>query len=123
MTKWKIKHFFFIFILLFIQINSKSVSSEESNQSNTKTMSSNLTILPTNRDIFNSLINASSEDNATCDRTCFVEKDLGPRTMHLNIKISIGFLYFIILLTGIFGNMITCLVIIFNACMHTTTNY
>ena len=31
--------------------------------------------------------------------------------------------YILILICGLFGNISTCCVIVFNSCMHTTTNY
>ncbi len=58
-----------------------------------------------------------------CDRECYIEKNLGPRKNNLTFTIVMTAIYIIIFLTGLFGNIATCFVIIFNNCMHTTTNY
>ncbi len=61
--------------------------------------------------------------NQSCDRDCFLERNLGPRKNNLSFIIIMCLVFIVILLTGLFGNISTCCVIILNNCMHTTTNY
>ena len=72
-------------------------------------------------------INANTYNNSnqttSCDRTCFLEQNLGPRTQDFTFKFCMTFLYLTILITGVLGNLSTCLVIILNDNMHSTTNY
>ncbi|CAG9859315.1 unnamed protein product [Phyllotreta striolata] len=49
--------------------------------------------------------------------------DWGPRRDPLYIVIPISVVYVIIFLSGILGNVSTCVVIARNKCMHTATNY
>lgn len=65
----------------------------------------------------------TNQTEETCDRTCQLEQLLGPRRMDLSYTVSMSLFYLVILITGILGNVITCLVIVFNDNMHTTTNY
>jgi neuromedin U receptor 1 len=52
-----------------------------------------------------------------------LENVLGPRHKPLTFVICMSTIYIIILLCGLLGNISTCIVIIYNNCMHTTTNY
>jgi hypothetical protein len=52
-----------------------------------------------------------------------LESKLGPRRKPLVFVICMSTIYIIILVCGIMGNISTCVVIIYNNCMHTTTNY
>ena len=68
-------------------------------------------------------------NNSTTDNVTFVEKDfledyLGPRRAQgLPETILLTTIYFIILVTGIIGNVCTCIVIYKNQYMRTATNY
>ncbi|XP_013773449.1 pyrokinin-1 receptor-like [Limulus polyphemus] len=57
------------------------------------------------------------------DMTEFLQKNLGPKRAVLPLVISMTVLYTVILLTGVVGNICTCLVIARNKYMHTATNY
>uniref|UniRef100_A0A6P7F400 Pyrokinin-1 receptor-like n=1 Tax=Diabrotica virgifera virgifera TaxID=50390 RepID=A0A6P7F400_DIAVI len=49
--------------------------------------------------------------------------DWGPKRDPLYVVIPISVIYIAIFLTGILGNVSTCIVIARNKCMHTATNY
>lgn len=51
------------------------------------------------------------------------EKDASGYRDSLSIILPISICYFLILVTGILGNLITCVVIAKNKTMHTATNY
>ncbi|GJQ84305.1 hypothetical protein Trydic_g5243 [Trypoxylus dichotomus] len=67
-------------------------------------------------------------DNLTYDsfeilQNITLEELLGPRRDNLYIVIPMTVIYMIILLTGLIGNVSTCVVIARNKSMHTATNY
>lgn len=53
----------------------------------------------------------------------FLKSEIGPRTHDLWIAVPVTILYSIILVAGILGNLLVCIVIIRNTSMHTATNY
>ena len=53
----------------------------------------------------------------------YLEISMGPRRGPLKTVIAITVVYSVILLSGVFGNICTCLVIAKNKYMHTATNY
>lgn len=53
----------------------------------------------------------------------FLKTEIGPRTHNMWIAVPITILYSIILVAGILGNILVCIVIIRNTSMHTATNY
>lgn len=53
----------------------------------------------------------------------FLKTEIGPRTHNLWIAVPVTMLYSIILIAGILGNILVCIVIIRNTTMHTATNY
>lgn len=64
----------------------------------------------------NETFNGSVAENAT-------SFSLGPQRDSLWLVIPITIIYSLIFVTGLFGNIITCTVIIRNKSMHTATNY
>jgi neuromedin U receptor 1 len=48
---------------------------------------------------------------------------LGPKNVGLTLLVPITFLYVVIFITGVIGNVAVCLVIVKNKSMHTATNY
>lgn len=48
---------------------------------------------------------------------------LGPKYLPLSLVIPLTIAYAVIFVTGIFGNVATCTVIVRNASMRTATNY
>lgn len=124
MIKWRIKSFSLILFYLFFQINSKNSPQSLSISENEAFYLQNESYFQIKNPDLNSYnLKAQIKTNKTCDRKCFLERTLGPRTKSLMFTVCMSSLYFLILLTGIFGNITTCLVIIYNNCMHTTTNY
>lgn len=64
---------------------------------------------------------ASEEDyNSSKEK---LEDILGPRKKGIVFVICMSSVYILILLCGLIGNISTCFVVIYNNCMHTTTNY
>ena len=66
--------------------------------------------------------------NATANATmtdveAFLEQNLGRRYRSLTESVVLVSVYCIIFLTGIAGNVCTCIVIVRNKRMHTATNY
>lgn len=53
----------------------------------------------------------------------FLLDHLGPRSKDLVSAIILTFVYSLIFLSGLIGNICTCVVIARNNCMQTTTNY
>lgn len=65
-------------------------------------------------------------NNATTsayDRKALLESMLGPQKKPFSFVFFMGTTYMLIFICGIIGNISTCFVVIFNNCMHTTTNY
>lgn len=56
-------------------------------------------------------------------RRDFLEENLGPQKKQFEFVICMSAVYILILIGGILGNISTCFVIVFNTCMHNTTNY
>lgn len=57
------------------------------------------------------------------ERKIHLESLLGPQRKPMTFVIFMGAIYILIFICGIIGNISTCFVVIFNNCMHTTTNY
>lgn len=57
------------------------------------------------------------------NETFFNDSALGPQRDSLFVVIPITFIYVVIFLTGVVGNVSTCIVIARNKSMHTATNY
>ena len=53
----------------------------------------------------------------------YLNKILGPKHLPLNLAIPLTVAYSAIFITGIFGNITTCMVIIKNPSMQNATNY
>ncbi|CAG7824826.1 unnamed protein product [Allacma fusca] len=53
----------------------------------------------------------------------YLEKYLGPARLPYETLIPITVIYVMIFLTGVFGNVTTCVVILTNQYMQTATNY
>ncbi|XP_043466372.1 neuropeptides capa receptor-like [Leptopilina heterotoma] len=53
----------------------------------------------------------------------YLNRVLGPKNLPLNIAVPLTVAYLIIFITGIFGNITTCMVIIKNSSMQNATNY
>ncbi|XP_003696837.2 neuropeptides capa receptor-like [Apis florea] len=53
----------------------------------------------------------------------YLTKVLGPKYLSMRMVIPLTIIYMIIFITGIFGNIVTCIVIIKNSAMQTATNY
>ena len=109
MSRWKLRKCFLLkhlIILLLFEACANTTEAEDATQ-----------------EAPSLLANLTPGSNQTCDRICQLEQILGPSTMDLSYTISMSSFYLIILVTGILGNVITCLVIVFNENMHTATNY
>jgi len=59
----------------------------------------------------------------TVDVDVFLEQSLGRRYRSLAEAVALVSVYCVIFLTGIAGNVCTCIVIVRNKRMHTATNY
>jgi len=67
---------------------------------------------------------ANATGNATTvDVDAFLEQHLGRRYRNLAESVTLVIVYCVIFLTGIAGNVCTCIVIVRNKRMHTATNY
>lgn len=53
----------------------------------------------------------------------YLNKVLGPRYLPLRLVIPLTIAYLLIFVAGVFGNVVTCTVIVRNASMQTATNY
>lgn len=53
----------------------------------------------------------------------YLHQYLGPRSLPLETLVPVTIIYVIIFVTGIFGNVTTCIVILTNQYMQTATNY
>lgn len=53
----------------------------------------------------------------------YLNRVLGPKNLPLNMAVPLTVAYLIIFITGIFGNITTCMVIIKNSSMQNATNY
>nr|QRC76238.1 neuromedin U receptor variant b [Deroceras reticulatum] len=72
----------------------------------------------------NSTVQANSFSNASIvSRADYLAYTLGPRHISTAALVVLSVLYIIIFLTGVLGNLCTCVVIIRNRCLHTATNY
>jgi len=73
------------------------------------------------------MVSESTWSNVTLgdefDMNEYLEQYLGPKNLPYSSLIPMTIIYVLILLTGIFGNVTTCVVIITNQYMHTATNY
>ncbi len=80
-----------------------------------ETLSFNQTTIETNTN--------NNNNSNTLTRQEFLAQNLGERKHKTSFVIAMSTVYILILICGLFGNISTCCVIIFNSCMHTTTNY
>jgi neuromedin U receptor 1 len=60
---------------------------------------------------------------ANLTETEYLNYILGPRYLPLDVTIPLTLVYVIIFVCGIFGNIITCIVIIKNTSMQNATNF
>ncbi|KAG5873890.1 hypothetical protein JTB14_001557 [Gonioctena quinquepunctata] len=67
--------------------------------------------------------NISADFNLSSSLAAFPKTDWGPRRDPLYIVIPITAIYVVIFLSGLLGNISTCIVIAKNKSMHTATNY
>ncbi|XP_070501225.1 neuropeptides capa receptor [Chironomus tepperi] len=74
-----------------------------------------------NSDLFH-LCDPSNED-FNCSVDDYLSFHLGAKQMPLETAIWVTILYVGVFVTGVFGNLIVCVVIVKNASMHTATNY
>lgn len=63
------------------------------------------------------------ENSSNFDLNYYLSKNLGDRYINTEAVIGLTFLYSLIFVTGVVGNMCTCFVISRNKKMHTATNY
>lgn len=63
------------------------------------------------------------QELANLSREEYLEAVLGAKYLPMNVVIPLTLAYVSIFLTGIIGNVVTCLVIIKNPKMQTATNY
>ena len=68
-----------------------------------------------------SALNNESTLNMTIDE--YLEARLGPRHKNLTEAIVLTIVYVILFVTGVIGNVSTCIVVTRNPYMHTATNY
>lgn len=67
--------------------------------------------------------NESTFNSSDFDEGNFVEKYLGKRYMDMGSLVVLSALYCLMFLSGVIGNLCTCVVIARNRFMHTATNY
>lgn len=67
------------------------------------------------------LVNLSGFDNFTEDQ--YLETMLGPKHLPMRLVLPVTVIYVLIFVTGVFGNAVTCAVIIKNSAMQTATNH
>jgi len=65
----------------------------------------------------------NSTDEAQFDVDEYLQLQLGRRYRDLGESVTLIVVYCVIFLTGVVGNLCTCLVIVRNKRMHTATNY
>ncbi|CAG5121567.1 unnamed protein product, partial [Candidula unifasciata] len=72
-------------------------------------------------------LTSDQTDVQVANNTTSVEKlmldMLGPRQKDFASAVLLTIVYSVIFITGSIGNICTCLVIVRNSCMQTTTNY
>ncbi|KAM7363369.1 pyrokinin 1 receptor [Cochliomyia hominivorax] len=107
--------------------NSTSIGNDHNNNNNNNnnnyTMSNIIynTIATTNNsDLKNLSYTSHATDNIVYDEFAEV---FGPKRDSLKIVIPVTIIYVLIFITGVIGNIITCIVIKKNRSMHTATNY
>ncbi|KAK2584645.1 hypothetical protein KPH14_006993 [Odynerus spinipes] len=62
-------------------------------------------------------------EHTNLDESEYLRKELGPKHLPLQLVLPITFAYVTIFVTGVFGNVMTCVVIKKNPTMQTATNY
>ncbi|CAG5133819.1 unnamed protein product, partial [Candidula unifasciata] len=67
--------------------------------------------------------NLSEENVSLISQEDYLAYTLGPRHISAAALVILTFLYIVIFLTGVLGNLCTCVVITRNRCLHTATNY
>ncbi|XP_043492653.1 neuropeptides capa receptor-like [Polistes fuscatus] len=78
-------------------------------------ISSRYTIIP--------FLSNTTTELTNLDETEYLQKKLGSKYLPLQLVLPITFAYVIIFVTGVFGNIMTCIVIKKNPTMQTATNY
>jgi hypothetical protein len=117
----KQNHFSLLLFLLIIIITIFNIDCQwdNNNQLNNSTKSDlNNEIYPSSTANLNEFIDTTNKT-----RKQILEMYLGPQKKPLPFVIFMSTIYSIILICGLLGNISTCLVIIFNKNMHSTTNY
>lgn len=64
-----------------------------------------------------------SEDTVNITAEQLLMDNFGPRFSSLGTLVSLIIVYLIIFISGVVGNVCTCIVIVKNRYMHTATNY
>jgi len=67
--------------------------------------------------------NATGNATTTVDVDAYLEQSLGRRYRNVVESVALVTVYCVIFLTGVAGNVCTCVVIVRNKRMHTATNY
>lgn len=62
-------------------------------------------------------------DLANLSEAEYLDRMLGPKYLPMKMVIPLTIVYVAVFVTGIFGNVSTCIVIVRNASMQTATNY
>jgi hypothetical protein len=65
----------------------------------------------------------NSTDLMNLSESEYVKLLLGPKNLPLTLVLPITIVYILIFVTGVFGNVVTCIVIRRNPVMQTATNY
>ena len=68
------------------------------------------------------LFEINSNGTVQWDVDSYVLKLLGPNPFTMEVTVLMTLIYAVIFLTGLVGNVITCVVIVRNPSMHTATN-
>lgn len=71
----------------------------------------------------NSTLEPNWNDLGNLTEAEYLNKMLGPKYLPLRLVIPLTITYVVIFITGVFGNVVTCTVIIRNSSMQTATNY
>ena len=69
------------------------------------------------------VVNLTGNVSANASVEDFLLQQLGPRSKDIVSAVVLTIVYSLIFLSGSLGNICTCIVIVSNHCMRTTTNY
>jgi len=69
------------------------------------------------------LINDNITELMNLSESEYLKSILGPKHLPLKLVLPVTFVYVTIFVTGVFGNVVTCIVIRRNPVMQTATNY